>query len=99
MGSLTFFGFSGLFEFLAAILLNVFLGEDLPSYLVLALGAALAVGNLAALIKPRPADVDPDAELEPGEEPVLERPPLGRSLVMIGLGTIAALWALASLLG
>lgn len=78
----------------------MFLGENLPSYLVLALGAALAVGNLAALIKPRPVESDDgaDPDINP-DDVVLERPPLGRSLVMIGLGTVAAVWALASLLG
>lgn len=72
----------------------MFLGEDLPSYLVLAFGAALAVGNAAALIRPRP----PDQDVDEGQD-ANERPPLGRALVMIVLGTIAAIWALASLTG
>jgi hypothetical protein len=66
----------------------VFLGEDLLAYLVLALGAALAIGSLAALVRP------PEAPKE-GE---LARAPVARSLVMIALGTLAAVWALASLL-
>ena len=64
-----------------------FLGEDLLPLLVLALGAALAVGSGAALIRPRPQARD-------GE---LARAPLGRSLVMMAIGTVAAIWALASL--
>jgi hypothetical protein len=66
----------------------MFLGEDLLAYLVLALGAAMAIGSLAALVRP------PEAPQE-GE---LARAPLARSVVMIALGTLAALWALASLL-
>jgi hypothetical protein len=64
------------------------LGDDLLPWLVLAFGAALALGTALALVRGRP---DP----ETGE---LEHPPAGRSAVMIGLGTIAALWGLASLL-
>jgi len=66
----------------------MFLGEDLLAYLVLALGAAMALGSLAALVRPPEAPKD-------GE---LARAPLARSVVMIALGTLAAVWALASLL-
>ena len=66
----------------------LFLGEDLLAYLVLALGGALFVGNVAALVLP-PADPNEDA---------LRRAPVSRSLVMAGLGLVAAVWALASLL-
>jgi hypothetical protein len=65
----------------------MFLGEDLLAWLVLALGAAMAAGSLMALV--RPPDAPRDGELA--------RAPLGRSLVMIAVGTIAAVWALASL--
>ncbi len=65
-------------------------GENLLALLVLAIGGALAVGNLLALVRPRvPQHGDDDT--------VLERPPLGRSLAMIAFGTIAAIWAIASL--
>ena len=64
------------------------LGEDLLPLLVLALGAAMAVGSALALVRPR--QQTPEGELD--------RPPVGRSAVMIAVGTIAALWALASLL-
>ncbi|HEX9681772.1 MAG TPA: hypothetical protein VGA13_01705 [Acidimicrobiales bacterium] len=66
----------------------MFLGENLLAWLVLALGAALAVGNALALL--RPPDVHRDEE-------DLERAPLRRSLMMIAVGAIAAVWALASL--
>lgn len=65
----------------------MFLGEDLLPWLTLALGGALAVGTLLALVRP------PD-ELDSGD---LDRPPLARSLVMIALGTLAAVWGVASL--
>jgi hypothetical protein len=67
----------------------MFLGEDLLAYLVLALGGALAVGNVLALIRP------PD---ERHDEDDLERAPIGRSLAMAALGAVAAIWAAASLL-
>ena len=67
---------------------RVFLGEDLLAYLVLALGAAMAIGSIVALVRPPEAPKD-------GE---LARAPVSRSIVMIVVGTIAALWALASLL-
>ncbi len=66
----------------------MFLGEDLLAYLVLALGAAMAVGSLMALVRP------PEAPKE-GE---LARAPMSRSVVMIIVGTVASVWALASLL-
>ena len=66
------------------------LGDDLLPWLLLAFGAALVAGNGLALIRPpRPRQ----GELEP--QPV--RPPLGRSLTMIGIGAVASIWAIASL--
>lgn len=67
----------------------MFLGEDLIVYLVLALGAALAVGNILALVKP------PVAPKEQGD---LEAAPKGRSMMMAIIGTIAALWSVVSLI-
>ncbi|MEA3054732.1 MAG: hypothetical protein QOD30_164 [Actinomycetota bacterium] len=63
------------------------LGDDLLPLLVLAFGAAMAVGSALALVKP-------PANRKEGE---LERAPLGRSLSMIVVGSIAAVWAVASL--
>ncbi len=65
-------------------------GENLLALLVLALGGALAVGNALALVRPRPTD-----ELAADE---LARPPLARSLLMIAIGLLAAVWAVASLM-
>ncbi|MDG2427659.1 MAG: hypothetical protein P8M16_04460 [Acidimicrobiales bacterium] len=67
----------------------MFLGEDLLSWLVLALGGAMAAGNALALIRP------PNGRKE-GD---LERAPLWRSVIYISLGVGASLWALATLAG
>ncbi len=66
----------------------MFLGEDLLVWLVLALGGAMAVGNLLALLRPAAT------RRRQGD---LERAPLGRSIVFIVVGLVAAVWALASL--
>lgn len=66
-----------------------FLGDDLLVYLVLAMGAALVAGNLAAILRP------PERARGEGD---LEQAPVTRSLVMAGIGLVAALWALVSLL-
>ncbi|MGI8663012.1 MAG: hypothetical protein ACR2LQ_07345 [Acidimicrobiales bacterium] len=66
----------------------MFLGEDLLAYLVLALGGALAVGNVLALVRPPEQARDGD----------LARAPIARSVVMAVVGALAAVWALASLL-
>lgn len=63
-------------------------GEDLLAYLVLAIGAAMAVGSIAALVRP-------PASRQEGD---LERPPLARSVAFAAVGVAAAIWALASLL-
>ncbi|MCB1003515.1 MAG: hypothetical protein R2699_10745 [Acidimicrobiales bacterium] len=56
--------------------------------MVLAFGGALIVGNVLALVRP-PATK---------EATELERAPLGRTLVMIGIGVVAALWGGATLI-
>lgn len=65
----------------------MFLGENLLPLLVLALGGAMLIGPFLAIVRPRD-------EVKEGE---LERPPLARSLVFMGIGLIAAVWAVASL--
>ena len=67
----------------------MFLGQNLLAWLVLALGASMAGGNLAALLRPRPNRRDPTD---------LDRAPLGRSILYIVVGSLAAVWAIASLL-
>ena len=64
------------------------LGDDLIVWLVLAMGGALFVGNILALVKPPPRP----------KEGELARAPRGRSLLMAMIGFVAALWALGSLL-
>ncbi|MSO59710.1 MAG: hypothetical protein EXQ63_05230 [Ilumatobacteraceae bacterium] len=68
---------------------EVFLGEDLLAWMVLALGGALAVGNLLAVLRPPPS-VHDDGDLE--------KAPIARTGLMIVVGSIASLWAIASLL-
>jgi hypothetical protein len=63
-------------------------GPDLLVMLLMALGAALFVGNLGALTKPRRVRTA-------GE---LKRAPKGRSLLMAGCGLLVFVWGLASLL-
>jgi hypothetical protein len=65
----------------------VFLGEDLLAYLVLAIGGAMAVGSIAALVKPPAQRAEGD----------LERAPVARSVVFALIGLVGAIWALASL--
>lgn len=65
-------------------------GDDLLVWLVLALGAAMVVGNVLAVVRPpeqRRADDD------------LDRAPLARSMIFVVIGAVAAIWALASLIG
>ena len=63
-------------------------GPDLLRYLVLALGGALLVGNVLALVRPP----------ERPNEGELDRAPVARSVVMAVVGGVAALWAIATLL-
>jgi hypothetical protein len=71
-----------------AILAEGLLGDDLLAWLVLAMGAALVVGNVLALLRPPPRP-------KPGELAVAPR---GRSLLMALVGFLAAVWALGSLI-
>ena len=63
------------------------LGDHFLAYMTLALGASLALGTGAAVVRPR---TDP----ETGD---VVRAPLGRSLIQIVIGGVAAIWALATL--
>jgi len=63
-------------------------GDNLLGLLVLAVGAAMVVGNLGALIRP---------PTERREAADLDRAPVVRSVVMAVLGGIASIWALVSL--
>lgn len=67
-----------------------FLGDDLIVWLVLAMGGALLAGNVAAVVRP-----PQQAARREGD---LEQAPVTRSLVMAGIGLVATVWALVSLL-
>jgi hypothetical protein len=64
-----------------------FLGKDLLPLLVLALGGALVVGNVLALIRP-------PAETKDGD---LARAPRSRTIAMALVGFVASVWAIGTL--
>ena len=66
----------------------MFFGENLVEWLLLALGGAMAFGNMVALVRPpkRPRTTD------------LARPPLWRSLAYLVIGVVVIVWALAGLI-
>jgi hypothetical protein len=64
------------------------LGDNFLEWMLVALGAALVVGNVLALVRPRTRT----------EEGDLQRAPVVRSLVFAGIGLVAAIWGLATLL-
>ncbi|MDZ7674675.1 MAG: hypothetical protein U5K30_06380 [Acidimicrobiales bacterium] len=65
----------------------MFLGEDILAYLVLAIGGAMAVGSVVAIVRPPEQTKDGD----------LDRAPVARSIVFAVVGGVGAVWALASL--
>ena len=66
----------------------MFLGKDLIVWLVLALGGALFVGNVMAVVRP------PEANRDEGD---LDQAPRIRSLTMAAIGFVVALAAVAAL--
>lgn len=67
----------------------MFLGKDLIVWLLLALGGALFVGNVMAVIRP------PETGRAEGD---LERAPRIRSLTMAAIGFVVSVAALAALI-
>jgi hypothetical protein len=66
--------------------------DEVLRELLVAMGAALFVGNLLALVRRR-------AAVSPGEDgEALERAPVGRTVAFMVLGFVVAFWGLASLL-
>ena len=68
----------------------MFFGDNLLAWLTLALGGALFVGNVLAVVKP-PQTRRSEADLT--------KAPVARSLIMAAVGLVAAVWAFASLVG
>ena len=66
----------------------MFLGDDLLAWLLLAVGGALLIGNVVAIVRPP----------EQPDEGALERAPIARSLLMAAIGLVGAVWGLATLL-
>ena len=66
----------------------MFLGEDLLVWLVLAIGGAMAAGNLMAIVRP------PEKKIADDD---LDKAPMFRSLVFVVVGVVASIWAIASL--
>jgi len=67
----------------------MFFGKDLIVWLLLALGGALFIGNLMAVVRPPAA---------PKQEGDLPQAPRGRSLTMAAVGLVVAIAALAALI-
>ncbi len=63
-------------------------GADILAYLVLAIGGAMAVGSILAIVRPPEQVKDGD----------LEAAPVGRSIAFAVVGAVGAVWALASLI-
>lgn len=78
-------------------------GPEIITFLLLALGGALAVGNIAALINPdgprKRQQGRSDIPPPPGAPDEPATPKVGRSVVMIVVGMVIVVWAIASLVG
>lgn len=66
------------------------LGDDFFAWVILALGGALLVGNVMALVRP--------PERAKKGKTDLEKAPVARSVTMAALGALATVWALATLI-
>lgn len=67
---------------------GLFGGGDILVLLVLALGGALLVGNVLAVLRPPPQRRDGD----------LDQAPLARTVTMGAVGLVAVVWAAGTLL-
>ncbi len=67
---------------------GLLLGDDLIVWILLALGGAMFVGNVMALVRP------PETPRQEGD---LEQAPRGRSITMAAIGFVVAIAALAAL--
>lgn len=62
-------------------------GTEILVYLVLAIGGAMAVGSILAIVRPPEQHKDGD----------LDAAPVGRSIAFAVVGLIGAIWAIATL--
>ena len=69
--------------------------DEVLRELFIAIGAALFVGNLFALLRRRRALA---SAARPEDGPALPQAPVGRTLAYMALGLLMAFWGLASLL-
>ncbi len=67
----------------------MFLGPDILAWLLLAFGAAMAAGNVAAMMRPR---------ANPRRAGELSRAPWRRTVPFTLIGLVVAFWGLATLL-
>jgi len=67
--------------------------DEVLRELLVAVGAALFVGNLMALLRRRA----PASATEDGDGEALPRAPLARTVTYLVLGLVVALWGIASL--
>jgi hypothetical protein len=66
--------------------------DEVLRELLVAMGAALFIGNLMALVRRRaPASLAEDGQ-------ALPQPPLARTVTYLAIGFVVAFWGLASLL-
>lgn len=63
------------------------LGDNLLQLMLLALGGAMVIGNLGAVLRPRQDE----------REGELVKAPVGRSIVMAAIGLVGVVWALVTL--
>jgi hypothetical protein len=70
--------------------------DEVLRELLVAMGAALFVGNLMALLRRRATAQSPPSAEEESQEPV--RAPVARTVTYMLMGFVIAFWGLASLL-
>jgi hypothetical protein len=72
--------------------------DEVLRELLVAMGAALFVGNLMALLRRRAAVSAPPAESDAEEGHGLAQAPVARTVAYMVMGFVIAFWGLASLL-
>jgi hypothetical protein len=75
----------------------VVLGEDFVVQMLLALGAAMCVGNVLAIVRPRDRTGRLDGDRDGAHDSDLAQAPRGRSIAFAVIGAVVAIAALAAL--